>query len=45
MRTVRCIYVNSFNRLRCLAKFSTKLQKMHFFGQFKDHNSRKKYGN
>ena len=28
-------------RLRFLAQASTKLQKMHFFGQFKDHNSGK----
>ena len=33
MRTFRCIYVNCFNRLRFLAEVSTKLQKMHFFGQ------------
>ena len=45
MRTFRCIYVNCFNRLRFLAEVSTKLQKMHFFGQFKNHNSGKKHGN
>ena len=39
------IYVNCFNRIRFLAEGSTKLQKMHFFGQFKDHNSRRKHGN
>ena len=45
MRTFRCIYVNCFNRLTLLAEVSTKLQKIHFFGQFKDHNSGKKHGN
>ena len=44
MRTFRCIYVNCFNRLRFLAEVSTKLQKMHFFGQFTDHNSGRKHG-
>ena len=39
MRTLRCIYVNTFNRLRFLAEISTKLQKMHFLGQITDHNS------
>ena len=39
------IYVNCFNRLRFLAEVSTKLQKMHFFGQFKNHNSGRKHGN
>ena len=38
-KTFRSIYVNWFNRLWFLAEVSTKLQKMHFFGQFKDHNS------
>ena len=32
------IYVNCFNRLKVLAEVLTKLQKMHFFGQFKNHN-------
>ena len=45
IRTFRSIYVNCFNRLRFLAEVSTKLQKMHFFGQFKDHNSGRKHGN
>ena len=45
MRTFRFIYVNYFNRLRFLAEISTKLQKMHCFGQFKDHNSESKHGN
>ena len=47
MKTFRSIYiyVNCFNRLRFLAEVSTKLQKMHFFGQFKDHNSGRKHGN
>ena len=41
MRNFRCICVNCFNGLRFLAdKVSTKLQKLHFFGQFKDHNSK-----
>ena len=42
MRTFRCIYVNCFNRLRFLAEISTKLQRKHFFGQFKVHNSGRK---
>ena len=45
IRTFRSIYVNCFNRLRFLAEVSTKLQKMHFFGQFKDHNSGRKHEN
>ena len=36
MRTFKCIYVNCLNRLRFLTEVSTKLQKMHFFGQFKE---------
>ena len=43
--TFKCIYVNCFNRLTFLAEVSTKLWKMPFFEQFKDHNSRKKHGN
>ena len=39
IRTFRCIYVNTFNRLRFLAEISTKLQKMRFLGQITDHNS------
>ena len=35
-------YVNCF---RFLTEVSTKLQKMHFFRQFKDHNLRRKHGN
>ena len=42
MRTFRCIYANYFNRLRFLADVSTKLKKMHFLGEFNDHNSGKK---
>ena len=38
-------YVNCFNRLRFLAKVSTNLQKIHFFIQFKDPNSVRKYKN
>ena len=45
MKIFRSIYVNCFNRLRCLAEISTKLQKMHFFGQFKEYNSGRKHGN
>ena len=45
VRPLRCIYVNCFNRLRFLAEVSTKLQKMHFFRQFKDHNSGREHGN
>ena len=44
MRTFRFIYVNCINRLRFLAEISTKLQKMHFLGQFKDHNSGRQHG-
>ena len=43
MRTFRCIYENCFNRVRILAEGSTKLLKMDFFGQFKDHNSGRKH--
>ena len=32
MRTFACIYVHSFNRLRFIAEFRTKLQKINFFG-------------
>ena len=45
IRTFRCKYINYFNRLRFLAEVSTKLQKIHFFGQFKDHTSGIKNGN
>ena len=45
IKTFRSIYVNCFNTLRFLAEVSTKLQKMHFFGQFKDHKSERKHGN
>ena len=42
-RPFRCIYVNCFSRLRFLAEFSTKLQKIQlFFWQFTDHNSGRK---
>ena len=44
MRTFRYIYVNYFSGLKFCAEISTKLQKMHYFGQFKDHNSRGKDG-
>ena len=39
------MYVNFFNKLRFLAEGSTKLQKMYFFEQIKDHNSGRKHGN
>ena len=45
MKTFRSTYVSCFIRLRFLAEVSTKLQKMHFFGQFKDYNSERKHGN
>ena len=45
MRSFRWIEKSCFDRLRFLAEFSTNLQKMHYFGQFKDHNSRRKKGN
>ena len=44
-RSFRCIYVNCLNRLRFLAEVSTKLQNMHFFGQYKDNSSGRKHGN
>ena len=44
-RPFRCIYVNCFDRLRFLAEVSTKLQKMHFFRQFKDYKSGREHGN
>ena len=43
--TLICIYVNCFNRVRFLTEVSTKLQKMHFFREFKDHNSEREHGN
>ena len=33
MRPLICIYVSYFNRLKVLTEVSTKLKKMHFFGQ------------
>ena len=51
MRTLRCIYINCYNRLRFLAAISTKLKAMHlflimhYFSQFKDHDSGRKYEN
>ena len=38
-------YANCFKKCRFLAEFSTKLQKMCFFMQFKDHNSSWKHEN
>ena len=34
--------INSLNRLKLLAEISTNLQKMHYFRQFKEHNSGRK---
>ena len=45
IKTFRFIYVNCFNTLRFPAEVRTKLQKTHFFGQFKDHNSGRKHVN
>ena len=45
MRTFMCVYANCFNRLRFYAEVSTKLWKMHLFGQFTDHNSGRQHGN
>ena len=42
-RPFRYIYVTC--RVRVLPEVSTKLQKMHFFRQFKDHNSGREHGN
>ena len=42
MRSFRWIEINCFSRFRFLAEVSTNLQKMHYFGQFKDHNSGRK---
>ena len=36
-------HANCFSRLKFLAEVSTKLQKMHFFRQLKDHNSGRKH--
>ena len=41
MRSFRWIEINYFNIFRFLAEVSTNLQKMHYFGKFKDHNSGK----
>ena len=38
-------YINCFNRLRFLSEVNRKLQEMHFFRQFKDHNSGRKHKN
>ena len=37
------MYVNCFNTLRFLAEVTTKLQKIHFFGQLKDHKSGRRH--
>ena len=44
MRSFRWIEINGFNRFRFLAEASTNVQKMHYFGQFKDQNSGRKKG-
>ena len=45
MRPFRYINVNCFNILRFFVEVSSKLQRMHFFRQFKDHNSGTEHGN
>ena len=45
IRTFRCVYLNCFNKLSFLSEVSTKLQKVHFFGHYKGHNSERKRGN
>ena len=42
MRSFRWKWINCFNRFRFLAEVSTNLKTMHYFWQFKDHNSGKK---
>ena len=42
MRSFRWIEINSFNIFRFLAEVSANLQKIVYFGQFKDFNSGKK---
>ena len=44
-KPLRGICVNFSNRLKFLDDVSTKFQKMHFFGQFKENNSGRKHGN
>ena len=44
-KAFRSIFANCFNTLSFLAEVSTRLQKMHPFGQFKDHNSGRKHRN
>ena len=39
MRCFRCIYVNCFNILIFFCWCQHKIEKMHFFWQFQDHNS------
>ena len=45
MWTFKFIYVNTFIKLRFFAEVGTKLQKLRFFGQFKDHKVGRKHGN
>ena len=42
MRSFRWIDLNCSNRFRFFAEISTNLQKMHYFGQFNNHNSGRK---
>ena len=42
MRCSRCLWRSCFNRFRFLAELSTNLQKMHYFGQFKDQLKKEK---
>ena len=44
-RRFRCIHVNYFNILRLVCWGQHKIEKMHFFPQFQDHNTRRKYQN
>ena len=44
-RPFRCIYVNCFNILRFFCWGQNKIEKMHFFQQFKDQNSGKENEN
>ena len=45
MRSFRWLEMNCVNIFKLLAEVSTNLQKMHYFEQFKDHNSGKEKGN
>ena len=45
MRCFRCIYVNCFNILTFFCWCQHKIEKMHFFWQFQDHNSGREFEN